>query len=742
MNEIRKSSIFVQDLPLPSLKSGNSLKDKRRRASSLEKLQNFSNNSKQVSIFCSGSSEKWYLSPTLRELYKRKSRNPESCASSFSQSPDILLHNSFLLLDNGEKLNEFPEDAEFLEAEANAEESRVGKKLTDLTIKRVLLLVFFMIFVVPLFAANYWYDPTLSYDIGLRILANFTETLKNSSQTLGNNTELSALCAQYVRENSQEIPSDKEFYPLISLSSAGEAPSNCSFSDVSRDNSLRDEEKDLSSAGDFVAAIDKKSFSVKNAVISIGRTVYICLVLGISALFFTKDAHDLVLRPIERMLIKVNNISKNPLASKYQKLIGKTQGKEEDLETIFIENAIVKISTLLALGFGDAGAEIITSNVAKTGDLVCISPGNKRYGIFGFCDIRNFTDSTEVLQEDVMIFVNNIAEIVHTMVDRFQGSANKNIGDAFLLVWKFRVQDYQYIHSKLQKLDTFVEEPREFMQELPLFPKKSEALPGSFEETTEKYVTDLTDLALMSYLKIICKLRRAETLEKYRTNVLLNQRIHGYRVKMGFGLHLGWAIEGSIGSDYKIDASYLSPNINISSRLEAATKQYGVPLLFSHSVAAFLSAKLLQLSRKCDRVAVKGSQTPVSLYTLDLEVEKLEVKPKKPRSKRELNEIRLLKKIGIAVGLENRSFDFEELFAYDKDMKIACVGNDSRFSTAFAQGVYEYLRGDWKQARCLLNEALKFKENDGPCANLLDFMGKCAFCCPGEWKGFRTLDEK
>ncbi len=33
-------------------------------------------------------------------------------------------------------------------------------------------------------------------------------------------------------------------------------------------------------------------------------------------------------------------------------------------------------------------------------------------------------------------FVNNIAEIVHSMVDRFQGAANKNIGDAFLLVWK------------------------------------------------------------------------------------------------------------------------------------------------------------------------------------------------------------------------------------------------------------------------------------------------------------------
>ena len=41
---------------------------------------------------------------------------------------------------------------------------------------------------------------------------------------------------------------------------------------------------------------------------------------------------------------------------------------------------------------------------------------------------------------------------------------------------------------------------------------------------------------------------------------------------MGFGLNLGWAIEGAIGSAHKIDASYLSPNVNMSSRLEAATK--------------------------------------------------------------------------------------------------------------------------------------------------------------------------
>eukprot|EP00287_Rhodomonas_sp_CCMP768_P020005 CAMPEP_0202812128 /NCGR_PEP_ID=MMETSP1389-20130828/3835_1 /ASSEMBLY_ACC=CAM_ASM_000865 /TAXON_ID=302021 /ORGANISM="Rhodomonas sp., Strain CCMP768" /LENGTH=64 /DNA_ID=CAMNT_0049483439 /DNA_START=76 /DNA_END=266 /DNA_ORIENTATION=- len=50
-------------------------------------------------------------------------------------------------------------------------------------------------------------------------------------------------------------------------------------------------------------------------------------------------------------------------------------------------------------------------------------------------------------------------------------------------------------------------------------------------------------------------------------------------VKMGFGLHFGWAVEGAIGSPMKIDASYLSPHVNMASRLEAATKQYGVDLL-------------------------------------------------------------------------------------------------------------------------------------------------------------------
>ena len=71
----------------------------------------------------------------------------------------------------------------------------------------------------------------------------------------------------------------------------------------------------------------------------------------------------------------------------------------------------------MALGFGEAGSNIIASNMASGGEVNPMLPGKKTMAIFGFCDIRNFTDATEILQEDVMVFVNEIADITHSIVD-------------------------------------------------------------------------------------------------------------------------------------------------------------------------------------------------------------------------------------------------------------------------------------------------------------------------------------
>ena len=97
-----------------------------------------------------------------------------------------------------------------------------------------------------------------------------------------------------------------------------------------------------------------------------------------------------------------------------------------------------------------------------------------------------------------------------------------------------------------------------------------------------------------------------------------------YKVKMGFGLHYGWAIEGAIGSEFKIDASYLSPNVNIASRLEAATKQYGVPILISGELYSLLSDKVKEFTREVDTVTVKGSVKPLQLFTVPIQQDSIE----------------------------------------------------------------------------------------------------------------------
>ena len=52
---------------------------------------------------------------------------------------------------------------------------------------------------------------------------------------------------------------------------------------------------------------------------------------------------------------------------------------------------------MLAVGFGEAGSKIISENVANGDEVDPMLPGRKTIAVFGFCDIRNFTDATEVL---------------------------------------------------------------------------------------------------------------------------------------------------------------------------------------------------------------------------------------------------------------------------------------------------------------------------------------------------------
>merc|ERR1712216_683961 len=167
------------------------------------------------------------------------------------------------------------------------------------------------------------------------------------------------------------------------------------------------------------------------ALINILQVVFIIGLLGFSSYLFQKDAETLVIGPLNRMAKVVAALSANPLAK-----IDESVELNVEFETDFVERAIKKFGKLLQIAFGEAGSEIIIPRSAKAGEINPTVAGKRMQAIFGFAILNHFNDCTDALQEDVMLYVNIVADIVHRAVKDNAGAPNKNIGDAFLVAWK------------------------------------------------------------------------------------------------------------------------------------------------------------------------------------------------------------------------------------------------------------------------------------------------------------------
>jgi hypothetical protein len=134
----------------------------------------------------------------------------------------------------------------------------------------------------------------------------------------------------------------------------------------------------------------------------------------------------------------------------------------------------------------------------------------------------------------------------------------------------------------------------------------------------------LAELSLISFLKCIEQVTTDPRTLKYSKHPDIRRKLGDYLVKLGFGLHAGWAVEGALGSKYKIDLSYLSPNVDMSSRLEGLTKKYKKPLLFTNSIYNLMtSTSIMKLCRKIDRVLVNDDKV-MEYYTVDFSVDYLQ----------------------------------------------------------------------------------------------------------------------
>ena len=489
----------------------------------------------------------------------------------------------------------------------------------------------------------------------------------------------------------------------------------------------------------------KKENNIKHILFLI-ITILLIILLVLTTFLTGIDVNRILLSPLEVMIEIADGVSKDPMKAKHieelenqvmallRKNTHEDNNKSDDnikqnfnecyntYEVKVIMNAIIKISALLAMSLGEAGGEIIHKNLSSSHSLYLRSRGKKKSAIFGFCNIRNFEQINLVLQEKTIPLINQIAEIVHSSVDKFRGNTNKNIGDSFFNVWKFynnvnvsNKQDKKIIKDNLLEMD-------------PLNPQ----------------INITADCAVLAYLRCILKINKNLNILGYNHNPKLNHLIPNFKISMGFGLHLGYGIEGPIGSLFKMEASYLSPNVNIAARLETATKQFGVSLLISGKLYNLFTEEMKEICRYVDCVRVKGSTEPIDLYTIDINYNVT------PQDRSKLNIIKTVeekakifkeKKL-IVEGLIEEYGSIAPIIL-EKNSYLELIDEKSEvFYEAWDNAIKSYKKGNWEVARQYFEECLREDSNDGPANTLYNYIKKFDFKSPKNWKGERELTNK
>ena len=82
------------------------------------------------------------------------------------------------------------------------------------------------------------------------------------------------------------------------------------------------------------------------------------------------------------------------------------------------------------------------------------------------------------------------------------------------------------------------------------------------ENDLQKTREQISDKALISAVKTVAELFREQDLQAYSKHPKILPKFEkNYKTELTFGIHVGFSIEGSIGTDMKVDALYLSPDV-------------------------------------------------------------------------------------------------------------------------------------------------------------------------------------
>ena len=174
-----------------------------------------------------------------------------------------------------------------------------------------------------------------------------------------------------------------------------------------------------------------------------------------------------------------------------------------------------------------------------------------------FSDVRGFTTISEGLQPDQLAtLMNEYLGAMTEVIRGKRGTLDKYIGDAIMAFWGAPVDDPEHArHAVLAALD---------MQAR--LPSLNEALAAKGWPT----------------------------------------------LKIGVGVNTGTMTVGDMGSPVRQSYTVMGDAVNLGSRLEGITKQYGVGIIVGEGTRALLGEEFVL--RELDRVRVKGKAEPVGIY--------------------------------------------------------------------------------------------------------------------------------